>query len=182
VSPTTADDVRVDLGDDVDLILDGGPCAVGVESTIVDCTDERPVILRVGGAAKELIESVLGHPVEVRSDGERAAPGTLPVHYAPDAAVVLVHPREVMVEAAGMLASGRRVGLLALDPPTQLPADLVVLEPPDDVDDFARVLYSRLREADRLGLDALLVIAPPQCGLGAAVADRLRRAAARSGS
>jgi L-threonylcarbamoyladenylate synthase len=104
----------------------------------------------------------------------------LPVHYAPDARVVLVHPREVMVEAAAALADGQQVGLLALDPPAQLPEALVVLEAPADVDHYARVLYARLREADRRGLDVLFVIPPPEGGLGSAVRDRLRRAAARS--
>ncbi len=83
VSPTTALDVRADLGVDVDLVLDGGPCRVGVESTIVDCTTSEPAILRLGGIAREHIEDLLGRDVPVRSDGAVRAPGTLASHYAP---------------------------------------------------------------------------------------------------
>ncbi|MEX0947550.1 MAG: L-threonylcarbamoyladenylate synthase [Acidimicrobiia bacterium] len=176
VSPTTAADVRDDLDDDVDVILDGGPCAVGVESTIVDCTEPEPVILRVGGFPKERLEALLGRPIGLRVDGERAAPGTFPVHYSPHASVVVVTHDELVAEAHATLASGKRAGVLALDAPTQLPNGLVVLEAPNDIDDFARVLYARMREADRLGLDVLFAVAPPECGVGAAVGDRLRRA------
>jgi L-threonylcarbamoyladenylate synthase len=180
VSPTSAQDVREDLDGDVDVVLDGGPCRVGVESTIVDCTGPEAVIVRVGGYPKERVERLLGHPVELRVDGERAAPGTLPIHYSPDASVVMVGRGELVAEAEAMLATGKRAGLLALDPPTSLPSGLVVLDAPADIDDFARVLYARLREADRLGLDVLFAVVPPSCGIGAAVGDRLRRAAGRS--
>jgi L-threonylcarbamoyladenylate synthase len=182
VSPTTAVDVRADLGDEVDLILDGGPCRVGVESTIVDCTGPVPVILRLGGVAQAAIEAVVGAAVDLRTAGTTAAPGTLPGHYAPMARVVLVERRAVGARAAGLLATGRRVGLLASSPaPADLPVGLTVLDPPADVDDFARVLYTRLRDADRAGLEVLLVVAPPTDGIGAAVVDRLVRAAVGTG-
>ena len=86
VSPTTADDVRADLGADVDVVLDGGPSRVGVESTIVDCSGAEPAILRVGGISREKIEEIVGRPVPVRDRGEVRAPGTLASHYAPRAA------------------------------------------------------------------------------------------------
>jgi len=182
VSPTTAADVRADLGDDVDLILDGGPCRVGVESTIVDCTGPVPTILRLGGVAQTAIEAVVGTSVELCTAGTTAAPGTLPGHYAPTARVVLVERRAVGARAAGLLAAGRRVGMLAAAPaPTDLPGGLTVLDPPADIDDFARVLYARLRDADRAGLEVLLVVAPPPDGVGAAVVDRLARAAVGTG-
>jgi L-threonylcarbamoyladenylate synthase len=181
VSPTTAADVRADLGDDVDLILDGGPCRVGVESTIVDCTGAAPAILRLGGVAQEAIEDAVGASVELRTAGATAAPGTLPGHYAPTARVVLVESPAVGARAAGLLAAGERVGLLMLAPaPTDLPGGLTVLGSPADVDDFARLLYARLRDADRAALDVLLVVAPPPDGLGAAVVDRLVRASVGS--
>jgi L-threonylcarbamoyladenylate synthase len=181
VSPTTAADVRADLGADVDLVLDGGSCRVGVESTIVDCSGDEPAILRVGGVPRATIERVLGAPVELRTGGEVAAPGTLPGHYAPRARVVLVEARAVGARAAGLLAAGERVGLLMLGPaPSGLPGGLVVLEPPVDVDDFARLLYARLRDADRAALDVVLAVVPPADGVGAAVVDRLTRAAAGS--
>ncbi len=180
VSPTTAADVVADLGGDVDRVLDDGPCRVGVESTIVDCTGDEPVILRVGAYPQGELEGLLGQPIALQIDGQRAAPGTLPVHYSPDACVVIVDEHNATAEIAASIASGQRVGVLALDPPIGLTPDVVVLEPPKSIDDYAHVLYARLREADRLGLDVLFAVAPPAQGLGAAVADRLRRAAGKS--
>ena len=85
VSPTTAADVFADLGDDVDVILDGGPCRVGVESTIVDCSRPEPAILRLGGTPRERVEELLGRAVPLLDAGEVRAPGTLESHYAPRA-------------------------------------------------------------------------------------------------
>jgi L-threonylcarbamoyladenylate synthase len=177
VSPTTAADVRADLGGDVDLVLDDGPCVVGVESTIIDCTSAEPVILRLGALPREELEALLGQPIALQIDGQRASPGALPVHYAPNARVVLVERSDVTTQTASRIATGERVGLLALDPPGGLSMDVVLLEPPTSVEDYAHVLYARLREADHRGLDVLFAVAPPNRGLGAAIGDRLRRAA-----
>lgn len=178
VSPTTAAHVRADLDDDVDLVLDGGPCAVGVESTIVDCTGAEPVIARLGGISRAAVETVLGRAVGVSDRGSVAAPGTLPAHYAPRARVHVVAGADVVERATALLEHGHRVGLLALAPPAGLPATLTVLDAPRDMDEYAQVLYARLRAADDHGLDDLLVVPPPEHGIGAAIADRLRRAAA----
>jgi L-threonylcarbamoyladenylate synthase len=179
VSPTTAAHVRADLGADVDLVLDGGPATIGVESTIVDCSlpSGRPAILRLGGIEPATIEALVGHPVERLITGQVAAPGTLERHYSPAARVVVVQPGEVAARTTGSLAHGERVGLLAIAPPAGLPAGVQVLSPPADADDYARVLYARLREADERELDVVFVVAPPPRGIGAAVADRLARAA-----
>jgi L-threonylcarbamoyladenylate synthase len=179
VSPTSADDVRADLGDDVEVVLDGGPCPVGVESTIVAFPDGggTAVILRPGGVARERIEELAGRPVAVRRDQSGGAPGTLPSHYSPRARVVLISAASVAGHAARELASGRRVGVLAEKRPDGLPAAAVVLEPPRDTEDYAHVLYARLRAADDAGLDVVLAVAPTEVGIGTAVADRLRRAA-----
>ncbi len=101
VSPTTAQHVRDDLGADVDLVLDGGPSAVGVESTIVDVSGTEPVVLRVGGVGDDELARVAGAPLTRSVDGEIAAPGTLASHYAPDARVELVR--------AGRARRSRRV-------------------------------------------------------------------------
>ena len=178
VSPTTAADVIADLGADVDVVLDGGPCRVGVESTIVDCTADPPVIARVGGVPREAVEAVLDRPVAVADGGAVAAPGTLAAHYAPRARVHVVDSAEAGARAAALLAAGHAVGVLALEPPTGLPPEVEVLDAPADVDEYARVLYARLREADTRALDDLLVVPPSGRGLGAAVVDRVRRAAA----
>jgi L-threonylcarbamoyladenylate synthase len=182
VSPTTAADVRADLGDDVDLVLDDGPCMVGIESTIVDCSGPTVAILRLGGVPRERVEELLGGPVRLRIAGETSAPGTLAAHYAPSACVENIENMAIPARATALLAAGKRVGVLGLDPPGDLPAGVVVLAPPIDVDDYAHVLYARLRDADRHGLDVLLVVPPPTDGIGAAVADRLTRAAAGSTS
>jgi L-threonylcarbamoyladenylate synthase len=161
VSPTTAQHVLADLGDDVDVVLDGGPCAVGVESTIVDCTSDPPAILRVGGVAIDEIERILGSRVAYNTGGDVAAPGTLDSHYAPDARVELLDADEVATRADVLAANGERV---------------LVFDPPLDVDAYARVLYQRLREADDLGFDVVLAVPPADEGIGAAVRDRLLRA------
>jgi L-threonylcarbamoyladenylate synthase len=181
VSPTTAEDVRADLGDDVDVVLDDGPCAVGVESTIVDCTGPEPVILRPGGVSRERIAQLVGSPVTIRRDGLVRAPGTLKSHYAPEATVLLVERTEVGDRAASMVAAGQRVAVLAAGALPPVPEGVTALDAPRDVDEYARVLYARLREADRLGVDVLLAVPPPDAGVGAAVGDRLRRAAGGGG-
>jgi L-threonylcarbamoyladenylate synthase len=177
VSPTTAADVRAELGADVDVILDDGPCSVGVESTILDCTGGELVILRPGGVTRERIEAVSGQPVAVGRDRPVRAPGTLKSHYAPEATVLLVDRDELPDRAAALIAAGQLVAVLAEGPHPDLPAEAIVLDPPADVDDYARVLYARLREVDRRGVDVLLAVPPSDAGVGAAVADRLRRAA-----
>ena len=161
MSPTTAGDVRADLGDDVDVVLDDGPCTVGVESTIVDCTGDDLVILRPGGVTRERIEEVSGQAVGVRSDGLVRAPGTLKSHYAPEATVLVVDRQDFAERATALLAAGERVAVLAPDPIPALPGDVVALEAPANADEYARVLYARLREADRRGVDVLLAVPPP---------------------
>ncbi|MDQ6853982.1 MAG: L-threonylcarbamoyladenylate synthase [Actinomycetota bacterium] len=179
VSPTTADDVRADLGGDVDVVIDDGPCTVGVESTIVDCTGAEPVILRPGGVPRERIEAIAGRSTPVRRDGLVRAPGSFKSHYAPEATVLLVGRDELGERAASFIAAGQRVAVLTAGPPPRLPDGVIVLDAPRDVDEYARVLYARLREADRLAVDVLLAVPPPDAGVGAAVRDRLRRAAGR---
>ena len=184
VSPTTAAHVAADLGDEVDLILDGGPCRIGVESTIVDLTGERPVVLRVGGVALDRLAEVIGDEVDVRasaepSDAGARAPGMLEAHYAPHARVVLASEDDLIDVLIGELsiASGP-VGLLSGSSQVGLPEDIVELEPAGAADEYASVLYSRLRQADRLGLSVLVCVPPAAVGMGLAVNDRLRRAAA----
>ncbi len=178
VSPTTAGAVVRDLGTDVDVVLDGGTCVVGVESTIVDCTGARLAVLRVGGVTVEELTDVLDAPPAL--GGTTPAPGTLAAHYAPNARVELVTLDTLVAEAAALADGGRRVGVVGLAPElaaAELPASLVPLARPVDAIAYAHDLYAALREADELGLDVVLAIAPPPVGIGAAVADRLGRAA-----
>jgi L-threonylcarbamoyladenylate synthase len=195
VSPTTAAHVRADLGADVDQILDGGPCAVGVESTIVDLSRGTPRVLRLGGLSVEALSEVLGYAVEVlpsaagavpaapvsagdENGGAVPAPGTLPSHYAPEARVEVLTANAVVARARQLLGEGRKVGLLAPRRVDGLPAGVEALPPAGGAQAYAQCVYQRLREADRRGLDVLLAVPPPETGIGAAVADRLRRAAA----
>jgi L-threonylcarbamoyladenylate synthase len=174
VSPTTAADVFSDLGDDVDVILDGGPCRVGVESTIVDCSRVEPAILRLGGVARERIEAVLGRAVPRLDTGEVRAPGTLASHYAPRAHVELAGLDDLADRIESALGREERVGVIGVDDPR---AAVDVLGVPRTGDEYAHDLYRMLRDADARGLDTVIAVLPDVEGIGAAVADRLRRAA-----
>jgi L-threonylcarbamoyladenylate synthase len=178
VSPTRAEHVRQDLGDDVDFILDGGPCAVGIESTIVDLTSETPAILRPGGVSREQLEQFLGQTVPVRTGGTVRSPGQHPVHYSPRAEVIVVAGPDVASRAASLTAAGRRVVVIGDPPRTGSGAIEYIPLPPDDAD-AARALYEILRQVDRRQFDVALVTLPSEQGLGLAIADRLRRAAGR---
>ena len=187
VSPTTAAHVRADLGPDVDLVLDGGPSEVGVESTIVDLSGERPELLRPGAIGVERLAKVLGvAPVVWGGEGEARASGMLRAHYAPAARVELVDADHVVDRAHELLgaANGRAllVGVLAPTVLDGLPPEVMELEPVGGPEDHARALYDRLRQADRLGVHVLLAVPPTDAGTpaGIAVLDRLRRAAAAS--
>lgn len=176
VSPTSATAVADDLGDDVALILDGGACRVGVESTIVDCSGEVIVVLRPGGITVERISELLDRPVPI--GGSTRVPGMLPAHYAPRARVVLADDREATAVAGAHLAAGRTVALLASTVPMGLSDRVAVLEPPETDEEYARVLYDRLRTADHHGIDVVVAVPPHPVGIGLAVRDRLERAAA----
>ncbi|QRK08763.1 threonylcarbamoyl-AMP synthase [Archangium violaceum] len=177
VSPTTAEHVRADLGDEVDLILDGGPCTVGVESTIVDLSGKEPAVLRPGGLAVEELERVLGREVPVRTSATVRVSGSLASHYAPRAGVVLSEPADVVARVEALRAQGRSVGVMGPASLT-LPQGVPRYDVPEDPAGAARVLYTRLREADLQGHDVLVACLPRAEGLGIAVRDRLARAAA----
>ncbi len=167
VSPTTAghvaDDLAGRLDPDRDLILDGGPCPVGVESTIVDLTTDPPQVLRAGAISADDVGRLLAADVADASGPSRAS-GMLASHYAPDCAVVLAADRHAADGLRDRLASqGRRVE---------------VLDRTDDLVAAATHLYADLRSADRERLDALVVVLPPAAGLGHAIRDRLTKAAA----
>lgn len=177
VSPTTAEHVKSELGDEVDLILDGGPSRIGVESTIVDVTSDPPRLLRPGGVSREAIEAVLGQTLVLATNAtEVRAPGMLESHYAPRAGLWLVSAEEVFAEAVRRRDSGARVVVIAPEL-IPLPDGVARLPVPTDEAGFARVLYAHLRVADALG-DLILAVPPPESGLGLAVRDRLQRASA----
>ena len=176
VSPTTAQHVLDDLGDVIDVVVDGGPCTVGVESTIVDTTGSEPTLLRPGGISTVELEAVLGRPVVDGRSGPSRAPGMLVSHYAPKASVTLVdHPpagTDVVID--GATGPGEVVGVIApFDHPHQPSWQL-----PADAGGYAARLYATFLEADQAGVTRLVVVPPVAGALKDAVLDRLQKAAA----
>ncbi len=178
VSPTTANDVRAELGDAVDFVLDGGSCEVGVESTIVDATGDAPTILRPGGVTREDLEAVLGRPLAVPATSSIRVPGQHPSHYAPRARVVLVEPEKVIAEAELAQELGHQVGVFLPVSFAGAPVKAhAVVTVPGSMAAYARGLYGFLRELDQRGCDLIVASLPVEEGLGLAIANRLRRAA-----
>ena len=168
VSPTTAQAVKDELASYLDaandVILDGGPCQVGVESTIIDCTSDAPQILRLGAITKEMIAQSTGLLVIEEPTTDIRVSGSLESHYSPKAKVVL----DVNPEIGD--------GFIAIDSiPT--PDGAIRLSAPSSIEGFAREIYSALRFADAQGLTKICVIQPEGDGLAAAIRDRLKRAA-----
>jgi L-threonylcarbamoyladenylate synthase len=172
-SPTTAAHVVADLGEMVDLVLDAGPCPVGVESTVVDARFDAPVVLREGSVTRE----DLGIPASAAATPEQAlaSPGTRYRHYAPACRVEIAPVGEAGRRAAALAGSGHRVGLVG---PPPVPPGVVGLADAEDAAALARVLYDALRAAEDAQVDVVVVEAVREEGIGRAVMDRLRRAAA----
>jgi len=164
LSPTTSTDVACDLGGAVDLILDGGSCPVGIESTIIGMSESDAVLLRPGGIDREIIEATLGGTLQTTPTGI-AAPGMLASHYAPNAALRL---------DADRLAPGE----VGLDFGSRLPGAALDLSPGGNLAEAAANLYRYLRQLDAAAPPCIAVASLPERGLGAAINDRLRRAAA----
>ena len=181
VSPTTAAHVREELGSKVAMVLDGGPCAVGIESTILDLSAGAARILRPGMLDAAAIGAVLGYPPEF--GGKRNAPrvpGSLEAHYAPSIPLQLVAAAELAEAARAALGAGRRIAVLAAAQPACDHPNLAWRTASAEPAQFARELYARLRQLDAPGCDLILVAAPPADEAWRAVSDRLRRAAAGS--
>ena len=190
-SPTTAQHVREDMEGRVPLILDGGPCSVGLESTVIDMTAGEPRILRPGGVTREMVAAAAGSaevdPAVLRPlrEGETArSPGMKYRHYAPSGELTVVEGGEAAVAAAirerydSALIEGRRPLILALEDHIPAYSGRRVLSLGADAADMARVMFARLREADALGADPIFSEAVKFDGLGLAVMNRLGRAAA----
>ena len=168
VSPTTARAVEEELGkflEDEDLILDDGQCEIGVESSIIDCTQVNPVVLRPGAITKEMIEVVTGLTVSLKADeSEIRASGLLDSHYAPNARVILGK------------AAKPGDGFIALAE-VATPIGSIRLASPTSIEDYARELYKALRLGDQYGLNQITVVEPEGVGLAVAIRDRLGKAA-----
>lgn len=180
VSPTTAQHVSDGLGDRTDLILDGGPCPLGVESTILSLAGARPELLRPGSVTLEAIQMVIG-PVDRATSSQETAhvPGQSPRHYATRTPVTVLPAPGV----GPVLRGCERVGLLAMSEPRDLAGQfhaIEVLSPSGDLREAARHLFSMLRKLDALGLDRIYAEPCAEQGLGLAIMDRLRRCATPS--
>jgi L-threonylcarbamoyladenylate synthase len=171
VSPTTAAHVRDDLGNDVDLVLEGGPSEVGIESTIVDLSAGAPALLRPGRITKHDLENVLGFPVLEKSSSSPRHSGGLERHYAPRTPARLVPFYDLDKEIARLK---EKVAVLAFSRPDER-VDYW-LRMPRDAHAYAQKLYGALRELDSSGCEEILVEAPPDAPEWAAVRDRLLRA------
>jgi L-threonylcarbamoyladenylate synthase len=174
LSPTTAEHVRDQLGDQIDFVLDGGPCEVGVESTIISFSERKPRLLRPGGVPLEEIESVIGR-VQVTPSGEDrpSAPGMLPRHYAPQTPIILDWEDENFDSN-----KGEKIGLLAFkESKRSLNFHHVeILSKKGDFREAAANLFAAIQRLDSLHLDLILAETVPEVGLGRAIMDRLRRA------
>jgi L-threonylcarbamoyladenylate synthase len=166
VSPTTAIAVQEEIGaylSDQDLILDGGPAQVGLESTIIDCTGDAPKILRPGAITQAMIEEATGLKVSENNDSQIRVSGSLEKHYAPNAKVILDVPA---IAGQGFIAPADVV----------TPPGAIRLASPANTDEYARTLYSALRDGDAQGLETIAIIQPSGDGLAIAIRDRLMRA------
>jgi L-threonylcarbamoyladenylate synthase len=177
LSPTTAEHVREQLGDQVDLILDGGPCPVGVESTIISFLEEKPRLLRPGGVSLEEIESLIGKvETNLIEEGRPSAPGMLSKHYAPRTPITLDWNGKSLD-----IYKGKKIGLLAFQETKHHLRfhSVEVLSRKGDLREAAANLFAAIRRMDALDLDLILAEPIPEVGLGRAIMDRLRRASTK---
>ena len=182
ISPTTAAHVREELGDRVSLILDGGPCAVGIESTIVDCSGGEPVVLRPGHISPAHLEAVFGRRLPIlTAAGAPRVSGSLAAHYAPQTPMRLVAGERLLDFLNAQRHKGDRCGVIAHSQPPQAGMPHVWKLLAADPVGYAHDLYAALREMDHAGVALIAVEALPETAEWAAVADRLRRAVTGSG-
>lgn len=181
ISPTTAAHVREELGDRVALVLDGGPCAVGIESTIIDLSAGEPRLLRPGHITPERIAAAIGQTPLAPAGGAPRASGTLEAHYAPATPMRLVAAERLLELLNAYRHSGRRCGVLGHSQPPQAGMPHAFRLLPAEPAGYAHDLYGALRDLDHAGVDLIVVEAIPDGPAWAAVADRLRRAVCGSG-
>lgn len=180
VSPTTAQHVQDEFGDEL-LVVDGGPCAVGIESTIVDCSRGAPVLLRPGAVTREQIEAACGEPLRDRA--ELAAPdprasGTLAAHYAPDAKVRLMDAKALQSALDVLGAQAAHIAVWARSPLKSRSPRVLQRRMPDDAAVAAQQLFAMLRSFDAEGARLIWIETPPDTPDWEGVRDRLQRAAA----
>src|SRR5258706_5690660 len=177
VSPTRPEHVKEQLGDRISYILDGGPCPIGIESTIVGFTDHQTVVHRLGGLSVENIEGAIGKvKIQSHSTANPKAPGQLKSHYAPSKRLALGNILQLF-KTYGQI----HVGILSFSTLFQEveKRNQIILSPSGNLEEAARNLFSGLRELDKMEIKVILAEEVPDIGIGRAINDRLRRAAAR---
>ena len=176
ISPTTARHVADDLGDGVALILDGGACDVGIESTIVACLGDDPVLLRPGGIGIDRLTRVLGRAPRTAAAEAPRASGTLASHYAPKTPATLVAPDALHAEIRQLAARDERIAVLARTVARRGEGAGAWVQAPADAAAYAHELYASLRALDAAAADVILIEAVPEGPAWLAVRDRLARA------
>jgi L-threonylcarbamoyladenylate synthase len=179
-SPTRAADARADLGDAVDVYLDGGPTEVGLESTVVSLLGKRPALLRLGGVPREAVEAVVGPLDDAPKDGPARSPGMKYRHYAPRARLILGPPGLLEAIAADERKAGTKTAVLCSTETALSGPDVRVVAGRGDGAAWARSLFALLRDLDAEGYGCVVAEEIPEHGLGAAVMERLRKAAGGS--
>lgn len=180
-SPTTAKHVQNDLGDKVDLILDGGQTDVGLESTVLDLTEEPPIIWRPGAVTREQIEKLIGK-VQVQKSTQNdlaKSPGLLHKHYSPKAPLLLYDSKKINTQAQKYLKEGKKVAILTTKENIDIypkNADVISLGHRSSLQEIAHNLFDVLIETDNLKVDLILSESFPEKGIGTAIMNRLKRA------
>lgn len=181
ISPTSAAHVQQELGNSVDMILDGGACEVGLESTIVSFHDQSPTILRPGGISLSAIKAVLDEPVVVSNTTNHTirTPGSLPAHYAPTTPLKLFPTAQIWRKASVLAEQNLHVLVVTwsgTNKPQSIDSSIEQFTMSADPIDYGRQLYAKLRQFDEAAFDYLLFEAPPEHPSWLAIADRLQRA------
>jgi len=179
LSPTTADHVRHGLGSEVDLILDGGPCQVGIESTVLSLAGPTPILLRPGGISRPALEAIIG-PIASAPEpqaGSHPSPGLHPRHYSPRTALYLA-PNGKLPDQGQEQGQGQGIYLQHRHPPSR--TNLTIRQMPESPADYAAVLYDVLHQADAGNYHWIAVDLPPSAPEWEAIHDRLRRAGSNS--
>lgn len=177
ISPTCARHVAEELDDRVDVILDGGACQIGLESTIIDLSSLQPVLLRPGAISRRQIEELLQTELLQQSRAEVRAPGMLAVHYAPvTPAMICIAERLQETIQRLTVEKQQRIGVLTCRQPLPENPDVHAIHLSDQAEAYARALYAAMRKLDALHLDAMLIEKPPETEAWRAVHDRLRKA------
>lgn len=178
ISSTTAEHVKKNFGEEIEMILDGGPCEVGIESTILDLSSDTPRLLRPGSIDQDLLSEVLNSAVQAGNKNSPRVSGALASHYAPHTPVLLIETNEFKTAVTRYLHAQQFIGALAFSTEPVRHSHCKWINVSNDVNEYARTLYANLHILDQLNLDFILIESPPNTQEWFAINDRLKRASA----